>query len=205
ARDTRERAARRAAPGGTRRDGTGMSLRLLFVVESGTDVRLVEGLSERAQLHLLARRIRGGREISQPTQARFDAEIGPAGLLPFAGFVLRRIWSLRSRIDVVIVQGYGLAAAAANLAGRLAGLPVVMLVCSPVDAFYRCSRFPDSGRPYRAVEYAALSALAGLNARIGQRYVALSPYLASVIRAHGTGRPIDVIPVYGVDTPAFTP
>src|SRR5690606_22447621 len=79
------------------------------------------------------------------------------------------------------------------------------LVGSPVEAHYRGRRFPDSGRPYRAVEYAALSALAGLNARIGQRYVALSPYLASVIRAHGTGRPIDVIPVYGVDTAAFTP
>src|SRR5690606_11389749 len=182
-----------------------MNLRLLFVVESGTDVRLVEGLCERASLHLLARRIPGGREISQPSRAHFETEIGPAGLLSFARFVLRRVWSLRTRVDCVIVQGYGLAAAAANLVGRLVRLPVVMLVCSPVEAYYRCRRFPDSERPYRAVEYAALSALAGLNARIGQRYVALSPYLASVIRAHGTGRPIDVIPVYGVDTPAFTP
>src|SRR5689334_12094568 len=44
--------------------------RLLFVVESGTDVRLVEGLARRFRLEILAREIPGGvainRETNQP-------------------------------------------------------------------------------------------------------------------------------------------
>jgi glycosyltransferase involved in cell wall biosynthesis len=44
-----------------------------------------------------------------------------------------------------------------------------------------------------------------MNARVGQRYVVLSPFLASVVRGHGAGRPVHVVPVYGVDTRVFAP
>ncbi len=81
----------------------------------------------------------------------------------------------------------------ANLLGRLSGRPVRMLVCSPVEAYYRCRQSPDSRRRFRWLEYSAIRAMARLNARIGQGYIALSPYLASVIRGSGTSRPIDVI------------
>src|SRR5690606_793718 len=42
-----------------------------------------------------------------------------------------------------------------------------------------------------------------LNAWMGQGYVVLSPYLASVVRAHGGRRRVDVIPDYGVDGEIF--
>jgi glycosyltransferase involved in cell wall biosynthesis len=182
-----------------------MTLRVGFIVESGTDVRLVEGLAERVALTIVARQIPGGRVVSQPPAHPPRIEVGPAGHAAFAGFVARRWQWLRAETDVVIVQGYGPAAAMANLLGRLTGHPVRMLVCSPVEAYYRSRRAGDSPRPYRGIEYGVITALARLNGIIGQRYIALSPYLADVIRASGTRRPIDVIPVYGVDDRIFSP
>jgi glycosyltransferase involved in cell wall biosynthesis len=179
--------------------------RVAFVVESGTDVRLVEGLAARCRLTVLARRIRGGSEISQPVRSQPDVVVGPASFARFAWFTLRWLLRHRRELDAILVQGYGPAALASNLAARAAGIPAAMLVCSPVEAYYRCRRADVSGSPYRWYEALAISVLARVNARIGIRYVVLSPYLASVVRRHGTTAPVDVIPVYGVDTRLFAP
>lgn len=180
-------------------------LRVLFVVESGTDVRLVEGLSSRCELTVLARRIAGGWEISQPTGSRFDYVRGPGRFASFARFVFGWILRHGRDIDAIVLQGYGLAALAGNLAARAMGTPALMLVCSPTEAYYRCRRLAEGGKPYRAVEALAIRSFARLNALAGQRYVVLSPYLASIVRGHGTRRPIHVVPVYGVDTQLFAP
>ena len=180
-------------------------MRLVFIVESGTDVRLVENLAGVFDLQVIARRIVGGREISQTPDAAVDLTVGPAS---FAGFGRRVLISLsrgRAAFDAALVQGYGLAALCANLAGWWTGRPVVMLVCSPTEAYYACRRLDAGGRPFRSVEWHALRLLARLNARIGQRYVVLSPYLAAVVRGHGTKRPVDIVPVYGVDARMFSP
>jgi glycosyltransferase involved in cell wall biosynthesis len=177
---------------------------LWFIVESGTDVRLVEGLAARWPLTVLARRVIGGREISQPTSAGFEHRTGPASFARFAARAAIGIASERRSIGLVLVQGYGIAALAANLAGRLARVPVVMLVCSPTEAYYLCRRC-DGDRPFRRVEWIGIRALAWLNARAGRHYVVLSPYLASKIRDHGTSRPVHIVPVYGVDLRVFAP
>jgi D-inositol-3-phosphate glycosyltransferase len=181
-------------------------MRLCFIVESGTYVRLVEGLAERSELTVLARRIPGGAEISwQPTRP-VRLILGSAKRLGFAAHVLRTLLAHRLRYDRVLVQGYGAAALAANIASRLTGTPTTMLVCSPVEGYYRCRReHPQPGKPYRPIELRGLMALARLNARLGRHYVVLSEFLAAVVRSHGTGRPIDVVPVYGVDMDRFTP
>ncbi len=176
---------------------------MLFVVDSGTDVRLVESLAERSALRLLVRRIPGGREISQDTDAPFEMEIGPSGHAAFAAFAARRLFALRREADVVIVQGDGPTAASVNLVARIARLRALMLICSPVEAYYRCRRIPGTGRPFQRIEYLVIRLLAVLNAWIGQGYIVLSPYLASVVRAHGGRKPVDVIPVYGVDRRIF--
>jgi len=178
--------------------------RLWFIVESGTDVRLVEGLAARWPLTLLARRITGGREISQPTSVAFEHQTGPDSFARFATWAGSGLFSKRSSIGLVLVQGYGLAALAANLAGRLARIPVVMLVCSPTEAYYQCRR-RDGERPFRQAEWFGIRVLAWLNARVGRQYVVLSPYLASRVRGHGTSRPVAIVPVYGVDLRVFAP
>jgi glycosyltransferase involved in cell wall biosynthesis len=179
--------------------------RVLFVVDSGTDVRLVDSLAERTTLRILARRQTLGREISQTTRQSMAVEVGPASHAMFALFVIRRLLGLRAMTDVIVVQGYGPTAACANIVGRLTRRTVLMLVCSPVEAYYRCRRIANSGRPFRHVEYWAIRLFSLLNARLGHGYVVLSPYLASVVRAHGASKPIDVIPVYGVDRQIFHP
>ena len=108
--------------------------------------------------------------------------------------------------DHVIVRGYGLAALMANLAARMSAVPTAMLVCSPVEAYYRCrADNPVEGKSFCRRELAALRLIARLNARIGTRYIVLSRHLRDAVRSHGTRRPIEIIPIYGVDTSAFSP
>lgn len=181
-------------------------MKLCFVVESGTDVRLVEGLAARADLEVLARRIPGGVEISQPPAAAVDVRVGPASRVAFALRVLGTLLRDGRRHDHVLVQGYALAALAANVASRLTGTPTTMLVCSPVEGYYRCRReHPEPGKPFRSSALRLLVWLARLNARIGRQYVVLSEYLAGIVRSHGTRRLVHVVPVYGVDTDRFRP
>ncbi|MBA2305450.1 MAG: glycosyltransferase [Acidobacteria bacterium] len=182
-----------------------MTPRVCFVVDSGTDVRLAESLAERTTLRILARRLPAGREISQAARQPLLVEVGPAGHFAFGMFVIRRLLALRAEIDIVVVQGYGPTAACANLAGRLTGRAVLMLVCSPVEAYYRCRKSATTGRPFRPIEYWVIRLFSAVNARLGHGYVVLSPYLASVVRAHGARKPVDVIPVYGVDGRIFRP
>ncbi|MBC7930750.1 MAG: glycosyltransferase family 4 protein [Rubrivivax sp.] len=183
-----------------------MRLRLCFIVESGADVRLVEGLAERFELSIFAREIRGGVEISQETSARARVKVGPASRAGFAWAVLNELRAQRRGLDCVVVQGYGLAALAANVAGRALGLPVLMLVCSPVEKYYLCRKVHDDpAKPFRGRELLALRLLARANARLGQRYIVLSRHLAEVVRGHGARRSVEIVPIYGVDTQVFSP
>ena len=179
-------------------------LRVCFVVESGTDVRLVDGLAERCDLTVFARRIEGGVEISRAPAHAVRVDVGPPRFAGFARAAHAYVRAHRDRFDIAVVQGYGAAAAAVNLAGRSTRLPSVMLVCSPVEAYYRCRRAARGfGKPFRGTEYAMLLAAAAINARMRRPYVVLSSYLERVVRGHGATARVDVIPVYGVDTTVF--
>jgi glycosyltransferase involved in cell wall biosynthesis len=182
-------------------------MRLCLIVESGTDVRLVEGLAERFDLSILARRIVGGVEISQTPREPVDCLIGPASRSGFARFVWQQLRKRRDEFDAVLVQGYGMAALAANLAGRVNGMPTFMLVCSPAEAYYKCRlQHEEPGKPFRRRELWGLTGLARVNAVLGQRYIVLSNHLRDVVSRHGRGtKPIDVIPIYGVESATFSP
>jgi glycosyltransferase involved in cell wall biosynthesis len=177
---------------------------LLFVVESGSDARLISGLAESFELTVLARRIPGGVEISRLPAGLAAVSVGPASRLGFAWLVLKTL-ARRARPDFVLAQGYGPAALAANVAGRVRRIKTSMLVCSPVENYYRCRRaHPQPDKPFRKYELWAVLLLARLNALVGQQYVVLSRHLAEVVRGHGARR-VAVAPVYGVDAEVFTP
>jgi glycosyltransferase involved in cell wall biosynthesis len=181
-------------------------LRLCFIVESGTDVRLVEGLADVFDLSLIARQIVNGVEISHPPAVSVPTELGSPSRLGFAYAVWNYLNANKSKIDVVLVQGYSLAALAANLAARTLGLKVVQLVCSPTEAYYLCRlHYPTANKPFLNRELQILKLLAALNARLAQHYVVLSDYLRSVVLSHGVTCSIDNIPIYGVDTTIFSP
>lgn len=177
-----------------------------MVVESSSDVRLIEALADRFDLRVLARRIPGGVEISQRPRSPIPVLTGPAGRAAFARCAAAALWRGRGANDIVIAQGYGVAALAANVVGRLSGVPTAMLVCSPIEAYYRCRRKPSSSAgPFRWSHLATLGLVARINARLGAHYFVLSEYLAGIVRAHGTRAQVDVVPVYGVDTSVFRP
>lgn len=180
-------------------------LRLCFVVESGTDIRLVNELAERFELTIIARRIPRGLPISQTPECSFTLELGPTSRARFGALVFRRL-SRKRKFDVVLVQGYALAALGANLASRIGGAPVYMLICSPTERYYRCRpRGSSDGMPFRSWEYLGLRTLARINGLVANHYVVISRHLEEVVRSHGTSAPIDVVPVYGVDSETFKP
>jgi hypothetical protein len=172
--------------------------RICFIVESGTDARLVEGLAARVPLYVLARAIPGGRAISQPTDAAVS--LAQPGRVAFAWRVFREL-TRGGKCDTVLVQGYGLAALAANVAARLRGMPCWMLVCSPAAEYYAARR--DAGQPCSAWTLAAIDLLGWLNGTAGRGYIVLSAHLRDVVRRYAPGRPVEVIPVYGVDVTRF--
>jgi glycosyltransferase involved in cell wall biosynthesis len=173
--------------------------RVCFVVESGTDARMLEGLASRLNLTALVRKVPGGRAVSQSTRVRVHH--GTANRIAFAFQVVR--WLLTHDYDAVLVQGSGIAALAANVACRLRPRPCWMLICSPVAEYYEARR--AAGRPCSRATLAAIRALAWANARLGRRYVVLSEYLRSVVSGYAPEPRVHVIPVYGVDASLFTP
>jgi glycosyltransferase involved in cell wall biosynthesis len=181
-------------------------MRVCFVIEAGTDVRTVDGMAERFDLTVVARRIVDGVEISQPPEHRVNTIIGPASRTGFGRLVAQYLFQNRSKFDYVIVQGYGLTALVANMASRVTRIPTAMLVVSPVEAYYRCRLSnPQEGKPFRLQELKVFEALAWLNAKFGRRYLVPSNHLGDTIRAYGTTKPIDFVPIYGVDTSIFRP
>jgi glycosyltransferase involved in cell wall biosynthesis len=180
--------------------------RVLFIVESGTDVRLVEGLEEISSLAILARKIERGREISQEPSVPVPVTVGPSARPRFAELVFRTLIAKRHEYDACIVQGYGLAALAANFAAKLTRKPTMMFVCSATEEYYGCrTAAGDGDNPYRGFEHRILQALARLNARSGGSYVVLSRHLEAVVRSHGTRVDVYVARAYGVDVDVFKP
>jgi glycosyltransferase involved in cell wall biosynthesis len=185
---------------------TGKGLRLWLIVESSVDVRLVDGLAEAFDVTVVARIVKGGVEVSRPPSAVVRVVRSGPSHAWFAWRVLIALLTARRRIDLVVVQNYGLAALAANLAGRLVRVPTVMYVCSPLEEYYLCRRADSSAaKPFRPWELMILRSVARANAFVGQAYLVLSEHLASTVRRHGSCIPIEVCPVYGVDTVTFAP
>ena len=171
---------------------------VFFVVESGTDVRMVEGLAARVTLQVLARAIPGGRVVSQPTGV--PVAIAEPGRVTFAWRVFRTLVR-GSRGQTVLVQGYGLAALAANLASRLRRQPCWMIVCSPIAEYYAARK--PAGEPFSSLTLAAINLLGRLNGLVGRGYIVLSAHLRDVVSRYAPDKPVEVIPVYGVDVRRF--
>ncbi len=180
---------------------------LSFIVESGADVRMIEGIRKHFELRVLARRIVGGVEISRPPNPPADIQVGPPSRLGFARATRDYLKKSELPADFVLAQSYGMAAYAANQYGKRNGVPVFLLVCNSVEAYYRSRRkanYPE--KPFRWREYLPILLMARVNARFPCRYIALSESLKSTIVSHGANPDrVEVIPLYGVDTEIFQP
>lgn len=179
-------------------------LNLCFVIEVVTDVRLIEGLAERFNLTLVYRQSNRSM-ISQPTTTSYNSVAGPSSRAKFATFVWNYLRKRQNEFNYVIVQNYSLTAIAANLAAIVSGTPTAMLVCSPVEAYYRCRKlYGNPDKPFRYYELVGIKVVAYINAVLGKKYLTLSQYLVDTISSYGIKKPVQKIPLYGVDTSLFS-
>jgi glycosyltransferase involved in cell wall biosynthesis len=177
-----------------------------FIVETSADARLIEGLADVTELTVLVRDWSGTHGISQTLRIPVRVLTLKGGRLRFGAKVAIRILTQARHVSLVLVQGYGAAAFGANLAGKLGRISTAMLVCSPIEAYYRCRRAdPASGMAYRAYEMMAIKLMARLNAATAQLYIVLSDYLAQVVTSHRSRAPIVKCPLYGVNLDNFHP
>ncbi len=181
--------------------------RLVFICESGTDVRLVTGLKQRFELTLLLRPAFGPRTINWKDEGPEPVRIveGPAGRVAFAAWV--GAWLLRHRADfeAVLVQNAGVASLAANVTRGLTHAPTYLLICSPNIAYFR-ARYTrgELGLPAYVAGRTLLEAARAANALLAHRYLVLSEYLGREV-ALGRKEKVRLVPLYGVDTSRFTP
>lgn len=178
---------------------------ICFIIETGTDVRLIEGLSSQFELIVVYRQT-GKSFVSQPTQAEFEVVEGPSSRIKFAQFLVSYLIKFSPKIDYVITQNYGLSPLAANIAAKITTTPTSMLVCSPAEAYYQCRKtaaLPD--KPFRQKELLAIRTIAIANAIIGQHYLTLSQHLSDTVNQYGIKNKTEFLPLYGVDTTLFKP
>jgi glycosyltransferase involved in cell wall biosynthesis len=188
--------------------GTDRPLRVLFFVEGFTDIRFVTGLSEVCELTLaVPERTYGPSGLRQRVAnsgAKLTVREIPGGRLGFQfrslGYLLRHA----GEFDVILAQEVTRGALNANVAGRLAGVPVVNTLAMPPVEYYRCRwERRTIGRWRYHTGDAVIRALMAVNGRLATTWVALGPYLRGVARRH-TPR-VGSWAYYGVDTAAFRP
>jgi glycosyltransferase involved in cell wall biosynthesis len=181
------------------------SKNMCLVLETVTDIRIVQGLAERFNLLILYRKTNSSF-VNHPPSAKFEAVVGPASRLEFARFVFSYLKEKSNKFDCVISQNYGLAPLAANLASRITRVPTSMLVCSPSEAYYKCRKnSSNSDKKFRWSELLAIRTVAIANAIVGKHYLVLSQYLGDVVSQYGIRKKTDFLPLYGVDTSLFKP
>ena len=177
-------------------------LRLCFVVESGTDVRMVEGLAERCELTLVTRQVVGGKTISQPTGARSHRR--PAHRRSSDSPCSRSGGSFGSaRLRRDSGSGVRPGGDGRQHRRRLVGRPAVMLVCSPVEGYYVCRRADRFGQAVQAHGMDRHPRAGASNARVGQAVRCAEPVSRTGRAAARHSGQVAVIPVYGIDTALF--
>jgi glycosyltransferase involved in cell wall biosynthesis len=181
--------------------------RLVFLCESGTDVRLVAGLKQRFALTLLLRPAFGPRTINWKDEGPEPVRIveGPAGRLAFAAWAGAWLVRHRAEVDAVLAQNAGVASLAANVTRGVTRAPTYLLICSPNIAYFQC-RYErgELGLPAYLAGRTLLEAARAANALLADRYVVLSEYLGREVSLGRTEK-VRLVPLYGVDTTRFQP
>ncbi len=183
-------------------------LRVLFLVEGFTDIRFVVGLSEICDLTMVAPSGPYGSSGLKERVARSGARLAvvelPGGRLAFQAASLR--WLLRhaQEFAVILAQEALRGALSANLAGRLAGVPVVTYVgVAPVE-YFRCRRERRQIGALRALAgECAIRTLLTVNGRLAARCLAMGPYLCEVMARYSARCEVGLY--YGVDVDVFRP
>lgn len=183
-------------------------LRVLFLVEGFTDIRFVVGLSEICELTVVIPEATYGpsglkdRVAAAGVKTRFEELPGGRVLFPIRAFA----YCLRHarQFDVILAQEVTRGALAANLAGRMMGVPVVNTLALPHLNYFRCRRERGLIGRYRSMlGEAIIRLLLAVNGLLATCWIALGQYLQKVARRHTSH--VGAWGYYGVDTDYFRP
>lgn len=179
------------------------TLRIAYVADTMVDVRNIEGLASGASVTLVVP-ARLGAAFANHWPPAVPAEVVrlPGNRPAFALAAARWLVRNRRRLDVAFALDNLVAAAAANLAHRLGGPPVVLQVGRPTVDYVRCQRgLAPAWR--HAARLAAARLLVAANERAAAGIGAVSEYCAR--QCERRNRRVRTIPAYGVDTTVFAP
>lgn len=182
--------------------------KVLYVVEGFTDVRFVAGLSGVCDLTMVvpsaAYRSSGLDRRLAASGARLTVHEIAGGRLAYQVRSLAHLLRSVRRFDVVLAQEVTRGALSANLAGRLAGVPVVNTLAVPPVEYFRCRRERRLvGWWKHRLGDAVIRALMAANGRLAIGWLALGPYLRSI--AERRAARVGAWRYYGVDTSYFCP
>lgn len=178
-------------------------LRIAYLADTMVDVRNVDGLAARARVTLVVPTALGERFANHWPPAH-DVELVrlPGSRVVFALRAARWLVANRRRVDVAFALDNLVAAAAANLARRLGGPPVVIQVGRPTLEYVRCRRGSEAAWRH-AGRLLLAGGLVAVNERLADGIGAVSEHCAAQCRRRNPR--VHTIPAYGVDTTVFAP
>lgn len=180
-------------------------LRLLFVADFGTDIRVLSRLSQDYQLTIVTKHQQAsGSTIQRMKERHLDVRLIslPDSRLRFSLHVFRIILVLRHQFDVVFVMSNGWAALTANFARLITELPVILYVGSPTVAYLTC-KFRGRNPVFLSMVRLLAQGLVFLNSRLCDLNMAGGPYMTKEIKRYSKN--VENVISYGVDTSLYAP
>lgn len=183
-------------------------LRVMFLIEGFSDVRFILGLSEICDLTLVVPEATYGpsglRDRVAASGARLTATEVPGGRVGFVWHAFSYCLGNTDRFDVILAQEVARGALAANLAGRIRGVPVLNYTGIATLEYFRC-RWVRRQIPFwrYALGATLIWLLLTVNGRLATGWVVMGRYLATIARRYS--HRVENGYYYGVDTDYYRP
>jgi glycosyltransferase involved in cell wall biosynthesis len=186
------------------RDG----LSVLFFVEGFTDIRFVAGLSRICRLTMVvpSQQYAASGLRERVTGLGLDINVLEIGgsRLEFQARSFAWLWRHARRFNLILAQEVLRGALNANIVGKLRGVPVATYMGIAPLEYFRCRRERGQIGAFKAIAgEVVIRCLLDLNGRMATRCLAMGPYLHEVASRYCRRSVIGLY--YGVDTGLFRP
>ncbi len=179
--------------------------RLLFIADFGTDIRLIDRLSQDYQLTIVTKDTWArGTTIQRMKERNLDVRLVTLSDSRFI-FFLEVFWTLLRighQFDAVLVVSNSLTALCVNLAKLIIKFPVILYVGSPTVAYVTC-KFKDKNAIFLYFVKFLVKNLVSLNSKLCDLNMAAGQYLGEIIKKYSEN--VENAVNYGVDTSLYAP
>lgn len=180
-------------------DGPSSRLRVVLVLDTLTDVRMIEGFSDLFDLRVLVPASLKQLTPNQPSRATPVHRVSANRLT----FVFKGFWSLmrdRNKFDVIFAMDNLTAALAANLVKVFAGKPTVLVLGRPTVDYFKSRRSSGMPKWKYLVGLLVVRLLVRFNEAVASVNAPVTHHMVSQMKSKN----ILLVPWYGVDTSAFS-